>query len=81
MKKYGWQKICLILLLPIVALAFGRTETEAAHAEDHVPDGITMQEGFIQRQCFLVLLVQKPRFGILKESTQRIPLSKNIRGC
>jgi hypothetical protein len=44
MKKYGWQKICLILFLFVVVLAFGRTETRAS--EEHVPEGVTMQEMF-----------------------------------
>ena len=44
MKKNGWQKISLILLLLVGALNFGITETEAS--DGHVPDGITMQEMF-----------------------------------
>jgi hypothetical protein len=44
MKTNGWQKICLILLFLLASLNFGRAEARAS--EDHVPDGVTMQEGF-----------------------------------
>jgi hypothetical protein len=44
MKKYGWQKISLILLLLLVALNSGITETKAS--EEHVPEGVTMQADF-----------------------------------
>lgn len=44
MKTFKWQNICLILLVLVVIPGFAPNQTSAA--EDHVPDGITMQEEF-----------------------------------